>query len=329
MMDLISGLKKKSATGETAYVFYDEAGKVQDFLYLKFENEELVDVEPVLSAKKRLKVGTFKLLSRGTRRGERFMKKIMDKAITEDVDEVYVTIFPTDDLQNLINFFVKFGFEHVADKPHKDAGSEIVLVKDMRKIVGNLEKDYPKVNVVGTDKYLLSIHPDYHTKLFPDSILKNESYDLVADITPTNGIYKIYICWMEDAATLKYGDNIVIYRMGDGLGPAYYRAVATSVCSVLEVKRYDDFEDLSDFLYYTQYSVFSEAERKKWYRYKSDFIIIKMLYNVAFTRKVIRKKLLETAGMNSEKYWGVYKLNNEVFKKIIELGGTNERYFIN
>ena len=70
---------KKAAAGEKAYVFHNEAGQVTDFLYMKIETEDVTDVVPVLPAKRRLKVGTFKLLSRGTRRGERFMKKIMDR----------------------------------------------------------------------------------------------------------------------------------------------------------------------------------------------------------------------------------------------------------
>jgi len=319
---------KKAREEDTAYVFYGEDGLISDFLYLKIETETVNDVEPILPAKKRLKVGTFKLKSRGTRRGERFMKKIMDRAVADDVDEIYVTIFPKPELQNLINSFQKFGFEHVANKPHGERGSELVLLKNMRSWKGDVEKDYPFVKVGKTDKYLLSIRPDYHTKLFPDSILNNESYDLVQDITPTNSIYKIYICWMKDAAMLKCGDNVVIYRTSDGQGSAYYRSVATSICTVMEVKRYIHFKDLSDFLYYTQYSVFSEIDRKKWYQYNSNFIVIKMLYNVAFTKRVIRKELLETAGMNGDSYWGIYKLSDGEYQKIIKLGKTDERYFI-
>lgn len=65
---------------------------------------------PVQPARKRLKVGTFKVDNdnRHTTRGERFMKKIMDLAIAEDVEEVYVTMFPTDELQGLIRMFEKF-----------------------------------------------------------------------------------------------------------------------------------------------------------------------------------------------------------------------------
>ena len=321
---------RKATAGESAYVFYNDNGNLSDFLYLKIEEEEVTDTVPNLPIKKRLKVGTFKLMARGTRRGERFMKKIMDRAVADDVDEVYVTIFPKDDLMYLINFFEKFGFVHVADKPHDGTISEYVLVKNMRQLVGDIEKDYPFVKVNGSNKRLLSIHPSYHTKLFPDSKLNTEEpYDLVQDITPTNGIYKIYICWMRDAATLKKGDNVVIYRMGDGQGPAYFRAVATSICTIMEVKRYMDFIDINDYLKYTSYSVFSETERRNWYRFKSNFIVIKMLYNVAFANRIIRKDLLEKVGIPGDIYWGICELNDEQYSRIIKLGGANERYFVN
>lgn len=68
--------KKKSDAGATAYCYYVN-DELKDFLYMKIEEERLTDVTPVLPAKKRLKVGTFKVDndSRHTTRGERFMKK--------------------------------------------------------------------------------------------------------------------------------------------------------------------------------------------------------------------------------------------------------------
>lgn len=80
---------KKAAAGATAYCYYVD-NELKDFLYLKIEEEELSDLTPALPAKKRLKVGTFKVDNdnRHTTRGERFMKKIMDMAIAEDVDEL-------------------------------------------------------------------------------------------------------------------------------------------------------------------------------------------------------------------------------------------------
>lgn len=327
--EFLDWYNRKAAEGAQAYVFHSHSGEVKDFLYLKIETGVLRDVEPMLDAKKRLKVGTFKLLSRGTRRGERFMKKIMDKAMSENVDEVYVTIFPTDDLSYLIKLFERFGFRHVSDKPHDSGTAEWVLVKDMRAVEGDIMKDYPKMQTTAHKKWMLAIKPEFHTQLFPDSILNNESYDMVKDITPTNGIYKIYISWNPDCAQMKKGDQVVIYRTSDGMGPAQYRSVVTTVCTVFDVKAWKDFRnDEAAFLDYAKYSVFSEPDLRSWFRRYPNMVVIKMLYNVAFTKRVIRKDLIEQVGLDGSARWGLLELTDEQFKVIIELGKADERYFI-
>lgn len=321
---------KKTASGATAYCYYID-GELKDFLYLKIEEEELSDITPVLPAKKRLKVGTFKVDNdnRHTTRGERFMKKIMDKAINEDVDEIYVTMFPTESLQKLIAVFEKFGFSHVADKIHGEEKSEYVLVKDMRTHVGDIMLDYPFVKKTGSDKYILSINPEYHTQLFPDSILNNEQkYDPIQDVSETNSIYKIYICWMPGVKDIKKGDILVIYRTSDQQGRAAYRSVCTSVCTVCEVKTFTDFADENAFLKYTnRYSVFNDQKLRYWYNHKNNFTVVKMVYNIAFTKKVINKNMQEQVGL-TPKYWGFFKLTNEQFDKLLELGKIDEHYII-
>lgn len=321
---------KKAAAGATAYCYYVD-NELKDFLYLKIEEEELSDLTPVLPDKKRLKVGTFKVDNedRHTTRGERFMKKIMDKAIAEDVDEIYVTMFPTEELQGLIRMFEKFGFSHIADKPHEGGNAEYVLIKDMTTHVDDFKLDYPFVKKASSNKYVLSIVPEFHTHLFPDSILKNEKkYDLIQDVSETNSIYKIYLCWMQGTRNLKAGDKLIIYRTSDEEGKAYYRSVCTSVCTVCEVKTYRDFENEEEFIKYTnRYSVFKEHELRRWYKYKNNFIVIKMVYNIAFTKKVINMVMKEQVGLNP-KYWGFFKLTDAQFDKLLELGEIDERYII-
>lgn len=320
---------KKAAAGEQAYMFHNRTGAVKDFLYLKIETDELADVEPVLPAKRRLKVGTFKLESRGTRRGERFMKKIMDRAIAEDVDEVYVTIFPTEKLMYLIRLFERFGFKHVADKPHSGDSSEWVLVKDMRTVTGDIMKDYPRMRTAGRRKWMLAIKPEFHTQLFPDSILNNESYDMVKDITPTNGIYKVYISWNPDCAQMKKGEQVVVYRTSDGQGSAKYRSVVTSVCTVYDVKKWSDFgNDEEEYIKYTRYSVFTEPQLRQWFKMYPNMVVIKMLYNVAFTKRVIRQDLMEQVGIDGQQRWSLVELTDAQFKKIMDLGKADERYII-
>ena len=321
---------KKAAAGATAYCYYVD-NELKDFLYLKIEEDELSDLTPALPAKKRLKVGTFKVDNdnRHTTRGERFMKKIMDMAIAEDVDEIYVTMFPTEELQGLIRMFEKFGFSHIADKPHEGGNAEYVLIKDMTTHVDDFKLDYPFVKKASSNKYVLSIVPEFHTHLFPDSILKNEKkYDLIQDVSETNSIYKIYLCWMQGTRNLKAGDKLIIYRTSDEEGKAYYRSVCTSVCTVCEVKTYRDFENEEEFIKYTnRYSVFKEHELRRWYKYKNNFIVIKMVYNIAFTKKVINMVMKEQVGLNP-KYWGFFKLTDAQFDKLLELGEIDERYII-
>ena len=321
---------KKAAAGATAYCYYVD-NELKDFLYLKIEEEELSDLTPALPAKKRLKVGTFKVDNedRHTTRGERFMKKIMDKAIAEDVDEIYVTMFPTEELQGLIRMFEKFGFSHIADKPHEGGNAEYVLIKDMTTHVDDFKLDYTFVKKASSNKYVLSIVPEFHTHLFPDSILKNEKkYDLIQDVSETNSIYKIYLCWMQGTRNLKAGDKLIIYRTSDEEGKAYYRSVCTSVCTVCEVKTYRDFENEEEFIKYTnRYSVFKEHELRRWYKNKNYFIVIKMVYNIAFTKKVINMVMKEQVGLNP-KYWGFFKLTDAQFDKLLELGEIDERYII-
>ena len=321
---------KKAAAGATAYCYYVD-NELKDFLYLKIEEEELSDLTPALPAKKRLKVGIFKVDNedRHTTRGERFMKKIMDKAIAEDVDEIYVTMFPTEELQGLIRMFEKFGFSHIADKPHEGGNAEYVLIKDMTTHVDDFKLDYPFVKKASSNKYVLSIVLEFHTHLFPDSILKNEKkYDLIQDVSETNSIYKIYLCWMQDTRNLKAGDKLIIYRTSDEEGKAYYRSVCTSVCTVCEVKTYRDFENEEEFIKYTnRYSVFKEHELRRWYKNKNYFIVIKMVYNIAFTKKVINMVMKEQVGLKP-KYWGFFKLTDAQFDKLLELGEIDERYII-
>ncbi|MCI5916835.1 MAG: N-acetyltransferase [Bacteroidales bacterium] len=320
--------RKKAATGEHA-ITYHEDGKLRDFLYLKEETEELNDINPNLPAKHRLKVGTFKIDSRGTRRGERLMKKLLDKAISLNVEEIYVTIFPEQRLLPLIRSFENFGFDLMATKTHINGKVENIYIRNMRCTEGTILSIYPYTDMRYGRFFQLGIKPEYHTRLFPDSILKNEEkYDLIHDDSETNSIYKVYLSWAKGVHNLHCGDKIVIYRTSDNQGPANYRSVCTSVCTVLERKFRSEFKNVTEFVKYAlKYSVFTESELIKWYNKGENFIIIRMVYNIAFTRKVILKDLREKAHL-TDKYWGFFQYTPQEFETVLKLGEINERYLI-
>jgi hypothetical protein len=221
----------------------------------------------------------------------------------------------------------KYGF-----KKETESDGEDVMLKTLNDPTDNVLMSYPQMKAKGKTKYLLAIYPSYHTKMFPDSILNNEkkdAYNLLKDVSYTNSIHKIYLSFMPETKKLKYGDIIVIYRTNDGLGPAYYRSVVTSICQVEEVKTKDDFGSVDEFIKYSNvYSLFNSADLKNWFDRKNDLVVIKMVYNIAFTRRVVRQALLNEIGMPADAYWGFMKLKDEWFYEIVKRGTTDENYII-
>ena len=321
---------KKSCAGAAAWVYYDDSDKLCDFLYLKDETEQLNMDTSALPQKRRLKIGTFKIERRGTNRGERFIKKILDTAILGGYMEVYVTLFDdTEELLHLKHFLEKYGFIEVGSKTNPAGRCEKVMLRDMSRRIGNTITDYPYVATNDGFKYVLSIYPEYHTKLFSDSMLTTEKYDILQDVSETNSIYKLYLCWMKDVAYLRPNDKLIIYRTSDYQGPAYYRSVATSLCTVLEVKTNHDFGNVDEFTKYcNKYSVFEEKDLRKCFSGKTCFVI-KMMYNVAFPSRVIRKNMIEEIGIPSDMYWGFFRLSDNQFYSILSKGEVDERYIIN
>lgn len=323
--------KKKQNQNSKAYIETEkDTNEIMGFLYLKAENGEVNDVSPLLAAKKRIKVGTFKVNAHGTKYGERFIKKIMDHAIAENAEEVYLTVFPKH--EGLIRLISKYGFIRHGIKTTGN-GTEDVYVKDLKKYTGNILLDYPLIKLSGVNKYLLGIYPQYHTRLFPDSILNTESYNVVEDISATNSIHKIYICFMKGCMQLKPKDLLLIYRTSDEKGPAKYRSVITSICEVEEVRTRANFKDMEDFIQYSSaYSIFVRKELVGlWNKMNQSgqlqpLYVIKMIYNAAFGKRIIKNSLQKdyNIGIDPGTYWGFIKLTDEQFQSVIKGGNVSE-----
>lgn len=305
---------------QDAFVQY-ENDKLIGFLYLKVEKNRVDDVVPVISASKILKVGTFKIDAHGTRMGEQFIKVIMDYAVNEDVDVCYATIYEKHDA--LIDLVQKYGFEHYGVKgggTHKES----VYLKQMKMVTGDINRDFPLVNVDTAKKYLLCIYPKYHSIMFPDSILTTENKNIIKDVSYTNSIHKIYVCTMDHVEELKYGDIVVLYRTAESGKSAEYSAVATSVCVVEDVKTQEDFSSFDEFYRYaSKYSLFDEYDLKYWYN-RGGCKTIKMTYNGALKRRIVRHDLIENVGLARNQYWGFFELTNEQFDRIAQIGGISK-----
>ncbi|WAW11113.1 GNAT family N-acetyltransferase [Oxalobacter vibrioformis] len=312
---------------ESAYTFRGNSGDLDGFLYLKIEDGPVTDVTPILTDALRIKVGTMKINPHGTRLGERFVKKIFDHALHTNVKEIYVTVFSHH--KALVALYERYGFRQQAEKPSQN-GTELVLVRDMRREYIDMLSSYPLVQLDGNRNFLLSIKPKWHTRLLPDSILKTEGSDVVQDVSHTNSIHKVYLTAMSGVENLREGDALLIYRTSDGQGPARYRSVATSICVVEEYRHINSFVSRDDFLNYCRpYSVFSEDELSTFWNRKRYPYIIRFTYNIALKRRVTRSEMLDDVGLDEDAYWGFMPLSNEQFLNIIRRGQVDEGLIIN
>lgn len=314
----------------SAYVFYNDNGAIDGFLYLKTENDAVTDIDPPLPALSRIKIGTFKINPHGTRLGERFIKKAFDHAITEGVNQIYVTIF--EHHAKLVEMFEKYGFRKVGMKASPN-GTELVLLKDFFDTFEEPLKYYPRVNLSKNKTYLLALDPKYHSRLLPDSILRTEDAGIVQDVSHTNSIHKVYLAAMHGMGNLKCGDILLIYRTNKGeehLGRAFFKSVATSICVVEEYRSIHSFASERDFLNYVlPYSVFSESELNHFWLKKSYPHVLRFSYNMALNKRVTRGDMINIVGLDAEARWGFIPLSKQQLLHIANLGKINEGLIIN
>jgi len=276
---------------ETVYVCLSE-GKPIALLYLKpeGEDEDYTDIDPPLSKKKRLKVGTFKVSLNGFRLGERFLKIVFDNALRFKVGEIYVTIFNKRiEQQRLINLFEEYGFRLHGYKIGP-GGKELVFVRSFARVANRQHPKvtYPFFSTAGRI-FIVSIYPEYHTELFPDSILRTESpMDFVENEPHRNAISKVFISRSVER-NLEPGDVIVFYRTG-----GYYKSVVTTIGVAESV--IDNIPSEEHFIRLCRKrSVFTDEELSKQWNFnrRNRPFIVNFLYTYSFPKKVIMQKLIE------------------------------------
>lgn len=276
---------------EIAYVCKSD-DKITAFLYLKIEGEDepYSDISPAFEKKRRLKIGTFKVTLNGYKLGERFIKIIFDNAVRNKVKEIYVTIFNKRfDQQRLIDLLEEFGFVKHGIKKN-EYGDEIVYVRKMNKTFNDQN---PKLTYPFFDKkskaYIVPIYPEYHTNLFPDSILRTESpADFIENEPFRNAISKVYIS-RSIFRDLHRGDIVVFYRTG-----GYYESVVSTIgiveSIITDIKNGQQFIDLC-----RKRSVFSDKELLEHWNYRTNNrpFIVNFLYVYSFPKRINMKRLIE------------------------------------
>lgn len=281
---------------EIVYVCLSDSKPIA-LLYLKVEDkyEDYSELSKPFLPKKRLKIGSFKVTLNGFRIGERFLKIIFDNAIRLKVEEVYVTIFNKRiEQQRLINLLEEYGFSQYCIKKRSGV-NELVYVRSCEKIANrkNPKLTYPFFSTRG-QIFIVPIYPQYHTDLFPDSILKTESpMNFIENEPHRNAISKVFVSRMIER-NLNTGDIILFYRSGSGEQPAYYSSVITTI-GIIE-KIIDHIPSEEEFIRLCRKrSVFTDKELSEQWNYnpKSRPFIVNFLYVYSLPKRINRQKLLE------------------------------------
>jgi len=318
---------------EVAYICQAEDKSILAFLYIKVEdrNENYADIRPIFTRKKRLKIGTFKIISNGFKLGERFLKIIFDNALINKVDEIYVTIFnKTFEQQMLVSLLNDWGFYEYGIK-ETQSGNEFVYVRDFSKNVNKLKpkKTFPFITK-NTNFFIVPIFPKYHTNLFPDSILRTESpKDFVENEPHRNAISKVYISRSFERR-LQPSDIIVFYRTAVQGQSAYYSSVISTIgiveSVVTNIKNAEEFISLC-----RKRSVFTDDElRKHWdYNTKSQPFIVNFLYLYSLNKRLTRKDLIDSkVFVDGYAPRGFDKISKEKFELIIKESKSDGSFII-
>lgn len=300
-------------------------GMLLSFLYLKIEdrNENYSNITPILPPKKRLKIGTFKVINNGFRLGERFLKIIFDNALKNHVEEIYVTIYDKrDEQKRLIQLLEQWGFVFWGMK-----GTERVYTRDFKPVIDfeHLKFTYPYISK-DKDIYIVPIYPDYHTELFPDSILNTESpEEFIEDFPHRNCIGKVYVSRAIEPHP-KVGDILVFYRTG-----GYYKSVITTIGLVEEL--HYSFKDENEFITYCRKSsVFPEDKLREIWRYSTrPPFTIRFLYVYSFPHRINMKELIDIGvltGVNDAPR-GFKQISKDQFATIIKATKSDSSFIIN
>ncbi len=299
--------KKKSREGNKAYITRYPNNKIGSFLMLKLENEneDYSRFKEPFEKGLRLKVATFKVANTGNKIGESYIKIIINEALKNKVDEIYVTVFKKQEA--LIKLFLEYGFiQKTTQMTTKSDGSlekELVLVKNM------YDNTYPNFDWANRNTFIVPIQQQYHEMLFPESEKSTQlSFgDLQGVNTYSNTIKKAYICKAQ-TQQIRPGDILLFYASESK------RSITTIGIVDNVFNKFSTPEDLYSLA--IKRTVYSWEEIKSNFASNSKLILFKYyrtLKEPISYNSIIEHKLLKNVPMS------IVKVDSNLSKKIINI----------
>lgn len=304
----MNGLNLKK--NDTVYVVWDEKKNVRAFLYLKVElcSENYSMILPRFSPARRLKIGSFKVDMHGARMFERFLYIVFRTAISEHVDEVYITLYPKYQSRLLLKEqLYKWGFVKWGNKFNEE-----VLVKTLRKHDnGKFRQCYP-FHSRPMQAFVICLDEKYEEALFG---INEISYNIDEYLYP---IRKIVICHGQ-----RYGiqrGNVLLYY-----SIAKHRLTHIGVVEDVLF----GFKSEKDFMFACKKrSIFSNNQLIRYWNFKKETpFVVKFLnsYTVSISDSVMMEPYIQTLKMNDN--LTLLPVDVEIFNKMIK-GTDYEKYIV-
>lgn len=317
---------RKASANEQAWISRNRTThELQAMLYLKDEDGDDDSCKPPLH-KPRVKIGTFKVaFGHHTSLGKRLLAIALRYFAESGRPYVYVTMHDAPNTKPLMTMLHQYGFEKIGSK-----GNEQVWAKRRPSMMtGNPHATFPFIDPAHDKAFILSIIPKYHSLMFGDNRLQSETNLPVEDEIPTNTIEKVYLSSAPNAARLRPGNRIVIYRTSDKQGPAEYRSVISAICTVTDTRHISTFANRADFLNYLKgRSVFKDWELENFWNSSRFPWVISMLYNFPLKKRPTRHELLEKRVIEPSRLV-CEQISTGQFETILKLGETHEGYVVN
>jgi rRNA-processing protein FCF1 len=229
--DFENWFAKISKSGRKCYVHYKD-NKIGALLIYKIE-DEILDSNPILQKKRRLKLSTFKVSNVGNKIGELFIKLAVNYARINNLKELYLTHHVTNDVDYLVELIERYGFQNKAVLNQTGEAVFVKILEISDESIGNLnpaeisKKFYPTFyDGESVNKFVIPIQPKWHERLFTDYNRTRVGDKRKKGRQPTliefagqfiiegNTIKKSYICHAP-SKKITAGDILLFYRSGD------------------------------------------------------------------------------------------------------------------
>lgn len=312
--------KKISREGRKCWVHYDTSSNIDALLVYKIENESIIS-KPPLPKRRRIKLCLLKVDFMGYKIGELFIKLVVNLAIINKIQEVYLSCFPKNE-EHLFELINEYGFKQVSINARGENIYIKRLIPDKIEQISSLylaKKYYPcYCDGKSIKKFIVPIKPQYHSKLFTD--FQGRQITLFEQagefIIEGNTIKKAYICHSK-IKSIRPGDIICFYLSG--------RKMVTSIGIIEQVQT--NLQNLDYILLLVaKRTVYSKKELEYLVEKPCTVILFIHSWHLANTisLKILQeKKMLKTAPRS------IISISEKCYSFIKNKGGIDERFIIN